>query len=232
MRKLEIKSLNLHLSSGLLLFFLLLSCALGPAPCAAQTVVDKMVATVDSGGRPSLITYSDIIWQMALEPETPLAKPTSEALNRALQRVINQRLILLEAERLPTIVATEEEIKNELAELVNQFPPGEFQRRAERAGLSRVQLEEIIRQRVEINKYLNFRFRSFIVVTPKEVEDYYSDVYVPRLRRRQPGRIVPQLDEVRSEIESRLTESKIESEMDAFLDGARDRAEILILNPV
>src|ERR1043166_3042969 len=42
--------------------------------CAAQQVVDKMVATVNSGVRTELITYSDLLWQLALQPDTPLDK--------------------------------------------------------------------------------------------------------------------------------------------------------------
>jgi hypothetical protein len=55
---------------------------------------------------------------------------------------------------------------------------------------------------------------------------------VPRFRQRNPGVLVPKLDQVRNDLEKNLTESKIESETDAFLDNARERAEIVILNPV
>ena len=207
-------------------------CLLEPA-ARAQAVADKMVATVNSGVRPSLITYSDLLWQLALQPSTPLDAPSSESLNRVLNLVISQRLILQEAERLPAIEPTEQEIKNRTDELVKQFPSqAEFQERVARVGLSADQLREIVRQRLTIEKYLDFRFRSFTVVTQKEVEDYYRDVYVPRLRRQQPGRLVPELAEASKEIEAELTESKIESETDEFLDSARERAEINILNPV
>jgi hypothetical protein len=64
------------------------------------------------------------------------------------------------------------------------------------------------------------------------VTNYYRDVYVPRFRQRNPGVLVPILDKVRAELERTLTENKIESETDAFLDNARERAEIVILNPV
>ena len=210
-----------------LAFFLL-------APQArAQEVADKMVATVNSGVRPSLITYSDLLWQLALQPSAPLDAPSSDSLNRILNLVISQRLILQEAERLPAIEPTDQEIKDRTDELVKLFPSqAEFQERVARVGLSADQLREIVRQRLTIEKYLDFRFRSFTVVTQKEVEDYYRDVYVPRLRRQQPGRIIPTLAEAYKEIEAELTESKIESETDEFLDSARERAEITVLNPV
>jgi hypothetical protein len=221
----------------LLVFFLLpfSFCLTGPQ-AQAQDVVDRMVATVNSGGvRPALITYSDLLWQLALEPETPLQNPNSENLNRALNRLISQRLILQEAEKLPTIAPSDKEIRDKLNELIKLFPSlSEFYQRIARVGLSSdsEQLKEIVRQRVAIEKYLDFRFRSFTVVTEKEVSDYYRDVWVPRLRRQQPGRLVPELKEVQKEIEQELKESKIESDTDEFLDSARERAEITILNPV
>lgn len=215
-------------------FLLLFSFCLLPAQ--AQDVVDKMVATVNSGGvRPALITYSDLLWQLALEPDTPLQDPSSQSLNRALNLIISQRLILQEAEKLPTIAPSDKEITDKLNELVKLFTSQtEFYQRIAGVGLSSTseQLREIVRERVTIEKYLDFRFRSFTVVTEKEVADYYRDVWVPRLRRQQPGRLVPELKEVQKEIDTELTEGKIESETDEFLDSARERAEITILNPV
>jgi hypothetical protein len=207
-------------------------CIIEPS-AQAQVVVDKMVATVNSGVRPSLITYSDLLWQLALQPEVSLENPSSENLNRALNVVIGQRLILQEAEKLPSIAPTDEEVRARLDEFVKLFPSqAEFQRRAASVGLNKDQLMEIVRQRLTMERYLDFRFRSFTVVTQKEVEDYYRDVYVPRLRRQQPGRLVPELKDVFKEIETELTESKIESDTDEFLDSIRERAEIVPLNPV
>jgi hypothetical protein len=220
----------------IILTVVLLSITLSPLTfsprCFAQEVVDKMVATVNSGARVDLITYSDLLWQLALQPGTPLSNPDSEALKRALKLLINQRLIVQEAEKLPPIAPTDKEVETALGELVNQFPSREeFYQRVGRVGLSSEQLREIIRQRVAIDKYLDFRFRSFTVVTPQEVADYYRADYVPRLQRQSPGRIIPTLDEARAEIEQTLTENKIEFETDSFLDNACQSAEIIILDP-
>jgi hypothetical protein len=217
---------------------LLLPLLLLPAPGRAQEVVDKMVATVNAGVVPDcrqicLITYSDLLWQMALQPNTSLENPTSIDLNRALRLVIDQRLILQEAEKLPSIAPTSEEIKAARDEIVKAFPsPSDFQQRLQRVGLTAEKLDEILEQRVRIENYLDFRFRNFVVITEKEIADYYRDVYVPRLRSRAPGQIVPTLEEAKAEIERVLEEAKIESDTDAFLDSARERAEIVMLNPV
>jgi hypothetical protein len=180
-----------------------------------------------------LITYSDLLWQLALQPGTPLVNPSSEELNRALALIIDQRLILQEAEKLPSIAPTNEEIAAARNELAAAFPSqAEFQARLQSVGLTAEKLNEIIDQRVKIEKYLDFRFRNFVVITQKEIADYYRDVYVPRLRIRAPGQIVPTLEQASTVIEKTLTEAKIETDTDAFLDNARERAEIVMLSPV
>ncbi|HVF49836.1 MAG TPA: hypothetical protein VNA19_07110 [Pyrinomonadaceae bacterium] len=196
----------------------------------AQEVVDKWVAVIN--GR-ELITYTDLLWQLALQPNVPLDNPRAEDLERALQLIIDQRLISQEAEKLPTITPRAAEVEAGLKELIARFPSqAEFYQRLARVGLGEnsEQLREIVRQRVAIENYIDFRFRSFTVVTPQEVSDYYRDVFVPRWRQQSPGRLVPSFEDKRAEIEKQLAESKIGSEADKFLEDARTRAEITILN--
>lgn len=210
---------------------LLLVCA--PQQASGQKVVDKMVATVNAGVRTELITYSDLLWQLALQPNTPLDNPSSLELNHALRLLIDQRLILQEADKLPSIAPTPKEISDARDELARNFASvSEFQQRLQKVGLTSEKLNEIIDQRLKMEKYLDFRFRSFVVISQQEIADYYRDVFVPRLKARSPGRIVPTLDEVKAQIEKNLTEAKIESDTDAFLDTARERAEIVMLNPI
>lgn len=232
------KALGLRIQFLMVASLCALPLALSPRDAVAQKTIDKMVATVNAGTLPNcgevcLITYSDLVWQLALQPNTSLDNPTSAELNSAFSLVRDQRLILQEAEKLPTIEPTPDEIRAARDELVKAFAsPSEFQQRLQRVGLTSEKLDQILDQRVKIEKYLDFRFRNFVVITQNEIADYYRDVYVPRLRSRTPGQIVPTLEEARPEIERILTEAKIESDTDAFLDTARERAEIVMLNPI
>jgi hypothetical protein len=230
----EVKSTSMRIKRRLAAAVFAVSFLLFPFTfCRAQDVTDKMVATVNSGVRPSLITYSDLLWQLALQPDTSLENPSSANLNQVLNLIISQRLILQEAERLPAIEPTQKEIDDRLNAFVLLFPSqADFQQRVARVGLSTEHLREIVRQRLTIEKYLDFRFRSFTVVTPAEIEDYYRTAWVPRFRRQKPGLLVPELKNISKEIEAELTESKIESDTDEFLDSIRERAEITLLNPV
>jgi hypothetical protein len=229
-----LRSASCRLPSAVCLLLLLLL----PAAARAQEVVDKMVATVNASTQTEckdtcLITYSDLLWQLALQPSTPLVNPHSETLNATLRLVEDQRLILQEAEKLPTISPSPKEIQDARDDLVKQFSSRtELEKRMASVGLTSEKLDQIIEQRVRIDKYLDFRFRSFIVITPKDISDYYRDAYVPRFKARYPGRIVPTLGQAHDEIEKTLTENKIESDIDNFIDTARERADIVILNPV
>ena len=213
---------------GLLLGFM--------AALNAQQVVDKTVATVTDGVRTELITYSDLKWQLALQPNVQLNPPSSEDLNRALRLLIDQRLFALEAERLPRDSATKAEIAAKISEIVSYFPTSaEFERRLNLVGFKSVSdpnFEQIIAQRIAIDKYLAFRFRSFIVITADDETQYYRSVFLPEFRRKNPGVIVPTLASRRAEIVDALTEQRVAQQIETFLDEAKRRAEVVILSPV
>lgn len=203
---------------------------------AGQQMVDKTVATVSDRSRTELITYSDLRWQLALQPNVSIEPPSSEDLNRALRLLIDQRLFALEAERLPRDPATKEEINAKINEIVSYFStPAEFERRLKLVGFKSVSdpnFEQIIAQRIAIDKYLDFRFRSFIVITADDEAQYYQNVFVPEYRRSNQGQIVPPLETIRPNIVKALTEERVAQQIETFLDEAKRRSEIVILSPV
>ncbi|HRH41706.1 MAG TPA: hypothetical protein PKY82_08695 [Pyrinomonadaceae bacterium] len=203
----------------------------------AQQVVDKTVASVSDGAsKPELITYSDLLWQLALEPNTPLVPPTSEDLNRALQTLINLRLFALEAQRLPSAEPKQEEIDEQIRRIVANFKSeAEFQSRLRLVGFDSIKddnFQKMMRQRAAIEKYIEFRFRSFVIITLEEERKYYNDVYTPDFRRKNPGLLLPTFETVRTQINQILTERKIEEDILKFLDAAKNRAEIIPLSDV
>lgn len=221
--------------------FALSTFCLLPAAVGAQTVADKTVASVTNGARstPDLITYSDIVWQLALEPNRPFTdKPSTEILNEALRKLEDQLLILQEARKLPLAETAEAQaeyqktVKERRDELAQSFGSrARLEERMARVGLTSEHLDSILRDRVTIERYLDFRFRAFALVSSKEISDSYEKEY---RSQRNSGRIVPTLEQVRERIEHRLTEEKIAEEIDRFIDNLREApgTEIVIINPV
>ena len=207
----------------------------------AQTVPDKTVATVTNGSPavPDLITYSDLVWQLALENGRPFSEhPTSEALNQALERLEEQLLVLQEARKLPLAQTAEAQkdfddaVKRSRDDLAQRFgSAAQLQERMRRVGLTSEQLDQILRDRVTMERYVDFRFRPFALVSAKEISDQYEKE-AAALRGR--GRIIPTLEKEHDRIERDLIEEKIQTEIDKFIDNLRDQpgTEIVILNPV
>jgi hypothetical protein len=198
-----------------------------------QDVVDKTVAVLSDGVRTELITYSDILWQMALQPGTQLQPARSEDLNQALQVLINQRLFALEAQRLPKNAATAKEIADKINETLGYFSsPAVFEERLKQVGFTSIKdenFQRLMAQRLAIDKYVAFRFESFVVVTLDEERRHYRDVFVPDFRRRSPGLLVPTFDEKKKEIRETLVRQKVAASIERFLDEAKQRVEIEIL---
>ncbi len=231
------QSVKSRLKKTLLCFSLFaLLAAFSPPKIWALDTVDKTVATVSDGVATELITYSDLLWQLALIPNASLNPPTSEELNRALQILINQRLFALEAERVPRATPNEDDIKKEINRVLALFPStAEFEKRLRLVGFDSVKddnFERMMAQRVSIEKYLEFRFRSFVVITPQDEANYYRDVFTPDFRKKNPGLLMPTLEEVRTRINQTLTEQKIASDIEKFLDDAKRRSEIIVLSEV
>lgn len=213
---------------------LILSAFAGAA--SGQAVVDRIVATVEDGVRTELITYSDLVWQLALQPGVPLEPPRGEDLKRSLQLQIDQRIFALEAQRLPRAAPTDKEVSNKIAELLTFFPStADFERRLRSVGFDSVRdenFEAIIAQRIAIEKYLDFRFRSFVVITAEDEATFYRETWVPEFRRRNPNAILPELERVRGGVVSQLTEQRVARSIEQFLEEAKRRVTVTILHEV
>jgi hypothetical protein len=200
---------------------------------SAQEIVDKTVAVVSDSSRTQLITYSDLVWQLALQPGAPLDPPRSEDLNQALQLLINQRIFALEAERLPRAAPTDKEIADKITETLSHFTsPAVFETRLKQVGFDSIKddgFERLIAQRVAIEKYVDFRFGSFVVITADDEAKYYRDVFVPEFRRKTPGLLMPTLEEKRGEIRQLLARQKVATAIENFLDEAKRRVQVEIL---
>ena len=223
-----------------LLFTTILSlCLISKTP--AQTVPDKIVATVTNGSQatPDVITYSDLVWQLALQPgHASLSRPSSEELKAALDTLVQQTLVLQEAKKLPLAQTGDaqkdfdKKVQDRLNDVIKRLGSrAVLEERMKVVGLTSEQLDQILRDRQTMDSYVDFRFRAFAVVSTKDISDRYQQLYGPQ---RGSNRIVKTLDEVRDQIERDLTEEKIQTEIDNFIDRLMDQpgTEIVILNPV
>src|SRR2546423_7027274 len=107
----------MDLRRSILILILCLPFSAGAAP--RQKVVDQIIALVND----DLITRSDLLWSLAMDPQAPNPGEgvSSDLLRQKLDVLIDQRLIAQEARRVPTAEITAEDINQRRAALIRDF---------------------------------------------------------------------------------------------------------------
>lgn len=195
------------------------------APTAkAQQTVDQILTLVND----DIITRIDLLWSIAMDPKAPSpAGPVgSDLLSQKLDVMIDERLIAQEAARIPTSSITQDEIDNKRTELIKSFRnEAEFRQRVGSVGLTPQKIDELLRQRILIDRFVDFRFRSFVLVTEQEIRRYYDETLAPEVRKQ--GQVPPPLDQVRDGIVKLLKQGKIDDEISRWIASARQRADVV-----
>lgn len=201
---------------------------LASAHARPQQTVDQILTLVND----DVITRIDLLWSIALDPQapSPVGPVGSDLLSRKLDVMIDERLISQEAARLPTTDITRDEIEKKRSDLIKSFKSeAQFRERAGSVGLTPQKIDELLRQRILIERYVDFRFRSFVVVTEQEIKRFYDDKLAPQVR--EAGQVPPPVEDqkTRDAIISILKQEKINAELDKWLTSARQRADVVQL---
>jgi hypothetical protein len=198
----------------------------GASGASGQTVVDQILALVNE----DVITRTDLLWSIALDPKapSPAGPVSSDLLKQKLEVMMDLRLVSQEAARVPSTRLSQEDVDEKRTELIRSFKSeAEFRQRVESVGLTPDRIDDLVRERISIDRFVDFRFRSFVLVTEPEIQKYYEETLAPRVRA--AGQIPPPLDKVTEEIRTLLKEEKINTEIDRWLNIVRQRADVVQL---
>jgi hypothetical protein len=101
----------------------------------------------------------------------------------------------------------------------------ELRRRLDRIGLSEGALRELLRRAAVVEAYVASRFGPFVRPTAPEVEKTWLEELVPKLKA--AGQPVPDLSQVRSQVEALLRERKLTAEVERWTADLAKRSEII-----
>lgn len=218
------------LTVGLVLLVVCPPDGFGQAPPAAgrEFLTDRLVATVNG----DVITQSDLIWLLAFDPDANLTSISDRDLQRVLSAKIDLLLLAQEAARFPPATLTTDEVAAAKQRLIKRFPSeAVFRERLESVGLDAETFDRIIRERLQVEKYITFRFQTFVLVTDEDVLAYYETNVRPTLAA--AGTVAPETpdDEQRALIVEILSRERAAREQRQWLEAARRRADIIALTP-
>ncbi|MFB3905513.1 MAG: SurA N-terminal domain-containing protein [Acidobacteriota bacterium] len=193
---------------------------------SAGEIVDQIAAVVDE----EVITFSDLQWLIDFRgfdvPDDPQQR--RDFYLSILDQVIEQKLIAMEAEQTPIISITNEDVEAQITAYKKRFPSEEqFREKLTEMQMSSYEFRQLIRRQLAVNEFIEKRFKPFIIVLPNEIEEYYRQEFLPKLKElNQP---IPSLDVVEESIRQILTEQRTNEELERWLRTARRRARVINL---
>ncbi|HVN79013.1 MAG TPA: hypothetical protein VMW38_08450, partial [Terriglobia bacterium] len=146
-----------------------------------------------------------------------------------VQHLIQQALVREQVQTLAGDEATPEEVKHQFDLLEQKFGGRDlFEKTLQERHITKEALEGRLAWQIRVLKFLDNRFRQFVVILPNEIEEYYRNSLLPELARRGNSTI-PALAEVQGQIRDLLIEDKVNKQIDGWLNSLTESADIEIL---
>ncbi len=201
----------------------------------ARTPLDKVVAVVNDRA----ILTSDIGNELRLSVLEP-RRAGDEAPNArgALQELISRALIEQQIRQEDEQAAEPalEDVEARLAELRKELPACVRMNCAIEAGwkaflgsngLTERQVEDYLRERLRMLRFIESRFRQGIRIPQEEIEAYYRDSLLPQYGTKEAA---PKLADVTPRIEEILLQQQVNAMFGAWLENLRKQGDVEILD--
>lgn len=222
---------SLLLAIGFEVFF-----ALQAGQSQTPVVLDRVVAVVNR----QVILASEIDDEIRLSILDP-AHSGEATLTRqhALDELISRTLIQqqIRREEIEALEPAQDEVKARVQDLRRELPQCVHQNCASDSGwnaflaehhLTQERVAAYFRNRLEVLKFIEQRFRSGIHIPQQDIENYYRNTLLPQYK---PGENTPSLEKVAAPIEEILLQQKVNVLFDDWLANLRSQGDVEVLDP-
>ena len=209
------------------------------APTAAATqppqgeVLDRIVAVVNG----DLVLESDVNEEQRFAAFQPLSEPEATfSRPRAVERLINRDLILQQLKLQPQAPVTDKEVDDQLLQLRKEIPACKAAQCETAAGWEHFvaaqgftvdELRERWKQRMEVLRFIEQRFRMGIRITPEEIKSYYDKTLLPQYAQRNVK--APKLDAISERIQEVLLQQQVGNLLGDWLKSLRAQGTVRIV---
>ena len=189
--------------------------------CFPETV-DRIVAVVNE----QVITLTDVRIAEAFGLyDEEFKEESGDFRSLILERLIDQKLVIaLEGEE--TFVENEE-LDSLQGRIIEKLGNDQARRTLEEYGLDWQDLRAYILEKIIYQRIISRKFGQRNIVSLKEIEDYYQKSYVPS--QKEKGLEPQPMMELLDEIESRIIQEKIKTQINDWLKNLRKKADIRLL---
>jgi hypothetical protein len=200
---------------------------LAPAAAFAGEVIDGVIATVSR--KPVLQSeWDDATRFEAFMQQKPLTAVTDKDRVDVLQRLVDRRLLEAQMNSLNFLAPSGDELRTSLSKLRAQIPAAKddkgWQAVLAAYGFSEREVEDHLREQMQMMNFVEVRLRPTIHVQPEEVEAYYRAQILPDLQK--AGVKMVTLQEVGPKIRELLVQQHMDQLLDAWLHNLRQQTPI------
>jgi hypothetical protein len=183
--------------------------------------IDGIAVRIES----DIITESEV---QELAAYQKLVDGTSQPRADIIAELIDQWIVRGEASAAQYPQPPKADVDSALTEVEKQFGSAEnFKQKCAAAGISEQAVRRILQRQIYLSRFLDFRFRPAAQVDSAQVQKYYDDALVPKLKAK--GDKVPPLAAVEPEIREVLVQQDIDTLSQQWLNDTRSGLTIDIL---
>ena len=204
-----------------------------PAPTNAGVLIDRVVAVVNG----DVVLESDVEEERRMAAFQPISSPEGSATReKAIERLVNRRLLLQQAKLQPQHVISEADIDTQLDQLRKEIPACKEAHCETEAGWAKFlathgvtsnEVRSHWRERMESLQFIEVRFRSGIRISHTEIEDYYEKTMLPAYARQKVK--APPLEKLSDRIQEVLLQQQVSGLLSDWLRSLRAQGTVQIV---
>jgi peptidyl-prolyl cis-trans isomerase SurA len=201
-----------------------------------EIMLDRVVAIVNG----DLILQSDLDAEERFEAFQPFSEAKPVSRDQLIERLIDRTLIFQQMALQPPPPITDAEVDAELNLLRKEIPQcaayhcdteAGWKKFVEDHGFTLPELEERWRQRMEVLRFIEQRFRAgiFDTITPAQIDEYYKQTMIPAYQKENAT--PPAEATVADRIKEILLQQQVDKLLDDWLTALRAQGSVRILKP-
>jgi peptidyl-prolyl cis-trans isomerase SurA len=199
------------------------------------TVIDQVIAVVNG----DLVLESDMDEErrfQAFQPFRDQSAPYSR--EKTVERLVDRTLILQQQKLQPQPPITDAEVTAQLATLRRDIPACREYKCETDAGWDKFVADqgfvmpELVarwRERMEVLRFIEQRFKMGIRISPAEIKTYYDKTLLPEYARRKVT--PPKLDTISDRIQEILLQQQVGSLLEDWLKSLKAQGTVRLTTP-
>ena len=201
---------------------------------SAGAVLDRVVAVVNG----DVILESDVDEERRFEEIQPFRSVQDSTRAKIIERLIDRELILQQAALEPEDQVSDQAVDQQLATVRTEIPAcKQYHCETEEGwakflsdhGFTVAEFRSRWRQRMQLLKFVEVRFRSGISISDDEIRAYYEKTMLPEYAKRSVT--PPKLETISNRIEEVLLQQEVGALLEVWLKSLRAQGSVRLMTP-